>query len=111
MRASDLIGLDVRDADGKHLGVVTDLRCVQDGPVRGRLPTLRVQALVVSRRHFGAALGYDRRQRQGPWLVRVVVQLLHSRAVLVPWAAVAHTDGSIGLHPEDASRRSTPLRS
>jgi sporulation protein YlmC with PRC-barrel domain len=98
MRASDLIGLDVVDAAGDRLGMVTDLRCVQDGPLRGAMQAPRVSALIVSRRHTGSLLGYDRRAQQGPWLIRVIIQILHRDAVLVPWDNVAGHDGKIALN-------------
>jgi hypothetical protein len=99
MRASDLIGLDVLDADGHRVGVVTDLRCVQDGPLKGALQAPRIAALITSTRHTGSWLGYDRRSQQGPWLVRVVVQLLHRHAVLIPWDGVADVSGPVRLRP------------
>jgi hypothetical protein len=88
MRASDLIGREVHDADGTGIGVITDVRCVQDGPLRGTQASLRVDALLVSRHHTGSLLGYDRRRQQGPWLVRVVVAALHRRMQVIPWSAV-----------------------
>ncbi len=97
MRASDLFGLEVFDRTGHPLGVVTDLRCVLDGPVRGVLAAPRVDALIVSRRHTGSLLGYDRREQQGPWLVRAVVRWLHRDLVVVPWSAVVHHTGRIVL--------------
>jgi sporulation protein YlmC with PRC-barrel domain len=97
MRASDLIGLGVYDATGERLGIVTDLRCVQDGPLRGSMQAPRIAALIVSRRHTGSLLGYDRRAQQGPWLIRVLVQRLHRHAVLVPWDAVTDTHDRITL--------------
>jgi sporulation protein YlmC with PRC-barrel domain len=109
MRASDLIGQDVHNADGERLGVVTDLRCVQDGPVRGQLRALRVDALIVSRRHGGSLLGYDRRRDQGPWLIRIAVQRFHRHALAVPWSSVARFDGAIHLHPTTHKWEPTPL--
>ncbi|MBA3339204.1 MAG: PRC-barrel domain containing protein [Geodermatophilaceae bacterium] len=100
MRVSDLIGLDVHDAASAYLGVVTDLRCVQDGPLRGSMQAPRVSALIVGRRHLGSLLGYDRRAQQGPWLVRVIVQRLHRHNIMVPWDAVAGTDGHVILHAD-----------
>jgi sporulation protein YlmC with PRC-barrel domain len=97
MRASDLIGTGVRDSTGAHLGVVTDLRCVQDGPVRGSMAAPRVTALLVSGRHTGSLLGYDRRAQQGPWLVRTVVRFLHRHLLEVPWSAVESYDGTVVL--------------
>lgn len=97
MRASDLIGLEVIGAAGQRLGVVVDLRCVQDGPLRGAMQAPRVAALIVSGRHTGSFLGYDRRPQQGPWLIRTIVQFLHRHAVLIPWEAVADSAGPIVL--------------
>lgn len=93
MRASDLIGVDVVAADGHRLGIVTDLRCVLDGPLRGTLAQPRVSALIVSRRHTGSLLGYDRRDQQGPWLVRAVVRSLHRDMQIIPWDEVEFGDG------------------
>jgi hypothetical protein len=85
--------------------VVTDLRCVQDGPVRGVLAAPRVDALLVSRRHTGSLLGYDRRAQQGPWLVRIVVRWLHRGMVVIPWSAVAHHTGRIVLSLDASEAR------
>jgi hypothetical protein len=105
MKASDLIGLDVVDSGGRHLGVVTDLRCVQDGPLRGSMAAPRLDALVVSRRHTGSMLGYDRREQQGPWLVRAVVRWLHRDLAVIPWSAVADHTGRIALAVDAADLR------
>jgi hypothetical protein len=85
MRASELIGLPVLDRSGQHLGIVTDLRCVQDGPLRGAMAAPRVHAVIVSRRHTGALLGYDRRDQQGPWLIRIIIRWLHRRLRIIDW--------------------------
>ena len=97
MRASELIGRDVIDRAGCPIGVVTDLRCVQDGPLRGATATPRLDALLVSPRHTGAMLGYHRPAQHGPWLIRVIVERLHRRARLVPWSAVVAHDPQILL--------------
>lgn len=88
MRASDLIGREVQTADGTGVGVITDVRCVQDGPMRGTQAALRLDALLVSRHHTGSVLGYDRGRRQGPWVVRAIVGALHRHMQVVPWSAV-----------------------
>jgi hypothetical protein len=87
MRASDLIGREVVNADGDGIGVITDLRCVQDGPLRGSNASLRVDSMLVSRHHTGSVLGYDRR-KQGPMLVRLIVKYLHKDMVVIPWSAI-----------------------
>jgi PRC-barrel domain len=88
MRAADLIGREVMDGSGEPIGVITDVRCVQDGPLRGTNAALRVDALLISRHHHGSVLGYDRR-RQGPLLVRLIVGWLHRHMQIVPWSEIA----------------------
>jgi hypothetical protein len=98
MRAGELLGREVIDASGATVGVITDLRCVQDGPLRGTNAALRVDALLVSRHHTGSELGYDRR-RQGPWLVRIIVARLHRHMQVIPWSAVSDEGPPIRLKP------------
>lgn len=88
MKASDLLGRRVFDAQGADLGAVTDLRCVQDGPLRGSMAAPRVHVLIVSPRRVGSLLGYERRSHRGPWLIRVIVRRLHHRLIEVPWETV-----------------------
>jgi sporulation protein YlmC with PRC-barrel domain len=85
MKASDLIGQRVIDADGAELGVVTDLRCIQDGPLRGSMAAPRLSELIVSRHRAGSLLGYDRSEQQGPWLVRIIVRRLHRPLIFISW--------------------------
>jgi hypothetical protein len=59
---------------------------------------LRVDALVVSRWRTGSLLGYNRREQQGPWLVRVIVRQLHRRLTIIKWSAVEGYVGHITLN-------------
>lgn len=89
MRASDVIGRDVHDQDGRRLGHVIDLRCTPDeGRSTGGGTSLRITAVVVSRRHTGSQLGYDRHEQQGPWLIRAIVRRLHRDLQVVPTSSV-----------------------
>jgi len=97
MRASDLLGRPVLDASGTTLGRVIDLRCVQDGPLRGSMAAPSVHELIVSQRRVGSMLGYDRRDQQGPWLIRLIVRRLHRRLLVVPWEAVRLTEEGLVL--------------
>lgn len=97
MRANDLIGQEVLDRDGRRVGLVSDLRCVQDGPLRGAMQAPRIEALLVSTARMGAQLGYDRRDQQGPWLIRVVVRRLHRNLLIVPWSDVDDYAGPVRL--------------
>ncbi|HJQ01838.1 MAG TPA: hypothetical protein VJ851_09570 [Jatrophihabitans sp.] len=85
MRASELIGRPVVDPAGRPLGIVIDLRCVQDGPLRGNMAAPRVNQLVVSPRRAGSMLGYHRPEQRGPWLIRAVVRWLHRNLRMIDW--------------------------
>jgi hypothetical protein len=98
MRAHDLIGQEVFDADGQRVGVITDLRCIQDGPLRGTMALPRIDSLLVSRRHLGSLLGYDRREQQGPWLIRTIVRHLHRDLLVIPWSKVGSHTGPVELN-------------
>lgn len=103
MRLSELIGSEVVDARGRHLGRVLDVDAVQDGPLVegfGALP--RVTRLVVGRRGFLHRLGYDRAEMQGPWLLRAVFsRLARGQRDEVPWEAVESWGGrTVALRAE-----------
>jgi len=87
-RISDLLGASVAARDGREIGHVNDLRLAPGQAVRGVHVELVVEGLIVSDRHAGSMLGYDRRAEQGPWLVRAVVRRLHRNARYLPWSAV-----------------------
>lgn len=94
MRLSDLIGATVANGEGETLGVVTDVRLAQIGPVRGTLAELEVESLIVSTRHTGALFGYERGITRGPWLLRAITLWLHRNAFLLPWTEVSDVDAS-----------------
>jgi hypothetical protein len=51
-----------------------------------------VDGLIVGARVQGSMLGYDRREIQGPWLVRALVRLVNRDLAYVPWASVRRID-------------------
>ena len=94
MRLSEILGAEVRTADGERLGRVHDVRLIQDGPVLGEAgAAFRVHDLVVGRGSIGSRLGYDRGHREvkGPWLLRMVFGRRRPR--LIPWSAIRELDG------------------
>jgi sporulation protein YlmC with PRC-barrel domain len=91
-RLGELMGADVVAGDGTAVGHVTDVRLTPTNVVRGVHAELVVTGLVVSGRHTGSLLGYDRRSEQGPWIVRAAVRRLHRSARYVPWEAVQTID-------------------
>jgi sporulation protein YlmC with PRC-barrel domain len=86
LRLSELLGLDVVDPAGERVGSVADVRLVRDGPPQGLgLARLRVAGLVVSPRHGGRLLGYERTPLEGPWLVRTLVMAFNKGTHYLPW--------------------------
>ena len=71
MRLTDLLGSEVIDRTGRAIGVVTDVRLVQDGPVLGEHEAaFRVHGLVMGRSSIGAHMGFERRNVRGPWMLK-----------------------------------------
>lgn len=85
MRGSDLMGLPVVGPGGQPLGMVLDVRLVQDGPLLGGFAALRIQGFVVGHRRLAARLGYDRFDAQGPWLVAWLVGWVTRDTRYLPW--------------------------
>lgn len=75
-RLNDLLGAQVKGPDGGGRGQVMDVRAEQRD---GRLV---VAELVVGKDRPGSLLGYDRK-KQGPALIRIIVESLHRRSGLV----------------------------
>ena len=89
MRLSSILAARVVDTSGRSVGVVTDVRLVQDGPMLGTFgAALRVQGLIVNRHLFGAHMGFDRTNVRGPWLVKLVMGRLQRDPRFVPWEQV-----------------------
>jgi sporulation protein YlmC with PRC-barrel domain len=87
-RLSDLLGATVVTDDGEPVGHVNDVRLAPGQAVQGVRAELLVEGIVVSDRHAGSMLGYDRRDDQGPWLVRILVRRAHRNAQYLPWSAI-----------------------
>lgn len=97
MRLSDLLGCEVRDEDGTALGEISDVRIVQDGPVRAGLQAgFRLDALVVGRGGLAERLGYIRSRVNGPWVLRTLFTRLEQRAHVVLATDVLAWDVSEG---------------
>ena len=89
MRLTELLGAEVVDQAGRSAGRVHDVRLVQDGPpVGGFGAALRLDGLIVGRRAVGARLGYERSDRGGPLLVKLLAGWLHHDGRYVAWDRV-----------------------
>ncbi len=88
-----LLNLPVYSATGDCLGYVQDLRAEQDGPVMGSWGSaIRVKALIVTPRRWAATIGYEAGHSQGPYVLRSAANLLHRKAIIVPWEHIEQFD-------------------
>jgi hypothetical protein len=92
MRVSDLLECDVVDADGARVGQVRDVRLVMDGPLRGALAQLRLDAVIVGGDAVAGRLGYLRGGVQGPALIKAIMTRLERRARVYATAQIERWD-------------------
>lgn len=99
MRASDLLGREVFDAQGRKVGICFDVRCLIEEGSEGDRPKLRIGAVLVSPRRAGALLGYERGHTKGPGVLAALVGWFHRGSVMILWDDVAEhsTDGPVVL--------------
>jgi sporulation protein YlmC with PRC-barrel domain len=89
MRASDLLGSEVLDVRGEHVGHVRDLILVQDGPPIGPGgAAFRAHALGLGAPAIGVRLGF-RRDVRGPSPLRALFTALHNRMRVATWTEIA----------------------
>jgi sporulation protein YlmC with PRC-barrel domain len=88
-RLNDLLQLKAVTSSGENLGQVLDvrLRTVRQEPLE-----LVAVGLMVGRGRPGGYLGYDRGDKQGPWLLNRLVRWLHRHSGYVPMSDVGRAD-------------------
>ncbi len=85
LRVGTLCGRPVFGEDGR-IGIVMDVRVVQDGPMKdGINNSFRVDGLVVGRGQFVERLGLFRHRIRGPLLLRLLDRLVGPERKYVPW--------------------------
>jgi hypothetical protein len=90
-RLSRLTGMRIRLADGSGGDRVNDVRLGR-GAVRGHLPELVVDGLVVGRTRPGMRFGYDRNAQHGPWILQQLLGRLPRHNGYLRWSDVASVD-------------------
>ncbi|MDQ6875508.1 MAG: hypothetical protein M3042_10670 [Actinomycetota bacterium] len=109
MRASELIGAQVRCRDGVA-GSVIDLR-IDTGVSEGSpVHELGLAGLVVSPRRLGSTVGYDRQDDQRPKLLAWLVRRLHRHDRYIDWELVReHSGGVVRVEAAVADLPAVPL--
>ncbi|HXD28743.1 MAG TPA: PRC-barrel domain containing protein [Arthrobacter sp.] len=87
MILSDLLGSEVRDAQGQKVGLVADARFALNGPVRGSgsVAGARMIGLVVGRHGASRRMGYERRDVNRPWPLAQILGRRDRGSFLVLW--------------------------
>jgi sporulation protein YlmC with PRC-barrel domain len=88
-RASELLGRRVLGPDNVHRGHVSDLRVrthFVDDATGWHTGGMTVTDLILNQKATAVLLGYERRNKQGPWLLRLALRALRPTvAGTIPW--------------------------
>ncbi|WP_022882460.1 PRC-barrel domain-containing protein [Gryllotalpicola ginsengisoli] len=110
MRLSELLGRDLREADGSFVGHVVDVRLVLDGPPAASgtaaLADPVVHGLLVSPHTRESFLGYERTRVNRPAVIARFLQWRQRGTVLVLWRDVERVGDDIVLRA--GARRYSP---
>jgi sporulation protein YlmC with PRC-barrel domain len=106
MRLNDLLGYRVVDGTGDYIGVVADVRLVQDGPLLTSMRNaLRVDGLIVVENRTTRLFGYER--HVGPALLRWLSHRRLGQVWYLPWSDIDQlADGIVTLRTNRADLRS-----
>lgn len=89
MRATELLGCDVYDAEGTHIGNVHDLvfeNLGRPGDIGWRC---RLTGFACAQIAVGHRLGYGTGEMNGPWLLKTIFTRRHRRSIQFRWSDVA----------------------
>jgi hypothetical protein len=86
VRAGDLLGRPARDANGRDLGAIREIRA-EAVPRADGLPELVVRGVIVGRTRV-RLFGYQRHDQRGPGSLVALIRWLHRHSRYVEWADV-----------------------
>ena len=109
MLSSDLLGKPAWHDSGVKLGLVHDIRAVQDAPF-GTTGALRVTGIIIGRGSIGVRLGYGTAEQTGPALLHAIFGRRARRARHIPWDEFrVEPDRVVVTTPLDAMRHPSEL--
>jgi sporulation protein YlmC with PRC-barrel domain len=89
MILTDILGMDVLDADGMRLGEVSDVRFAVDSTPGRLLSRARLVGIIVSPRTASSFLGFERQNLTQPWPIAQLLRWRHRGSFLVLWEDIA----------------------
>jgi hypothetical protein len=93
MRAGELIGRPARDAAGRNLGAIREIR-TEATPRGDGLPELVVRGVIVGRTRV-RLFGYQRHDQRGPAVLVAFVRWVHRHSRYVAWDDLDLTETEI----------------
>lgn len=84
MKATDLLGAEAVDTDGRRLGRVHDIRLARSG----HDTPWHIDAVIVGPAALAYRLGYSEHAVTGPWLLAALARWLGRRNRPIPWNQV-----------------------
>lgn len=92
LRATELIGCAVLDADGELIGHVHDLRFETTSSEHTGWRSRLTGIACGKRAPLGHRLGYGTADMAGPWPLSVIFRRLRQRSIEIDWADVTRID-------------------
>ncbi|GGI45361.1 sporulation protein YlmC with PRC-barrel domain [Agromyces flavus] len=92
MILSEVLGAEVVDESGAHIGAVVDARFALDGAPGQLLAEPRLVGLLVSPRSRASMWGYERTDVNAPWPIAHYLRRVHRGLFLAAWHDVAMID-------------------
>jgi sporulation protein YlmC with PRC-barrel domain len=92
MKATELIGCDVYDVHGQHLGHVHDLRFESEGTPGNPGWRCVLTGLACGKISIGHRLGYGTGDMAGPWPLNIIFGRRRRRSLEIDWDNVDAVD-------------------
>ncbi|MGY4646559.1 PRC-barrel domain-containing protein [Mycobacterium sp. URHB0021] len=98
MQLSELLELPVRDAAGRQVGTVVDVRLAIEGDLDDRPDQPKLFGLIISPHTESSYLGYERADARRPKLLAALLRWRHRGTFLALWHDIANVSAeSVGL--------------
>ena len=110
MQLSELLELPVRDATGRQVGTVVDIRLAIDGDLDDHPDEPTLFGLIISPHTQSSYLGYERADARRPALLAELLRWRHRGTFLALWHDIAHVSTDSVVLRHDFERYSPVLR-
>ena len=110
MQLSELLELPVRDAAGRQVGTVVDIRLAIHGDLDDRPDEPTLFGLIISPHTQSSYLGYERSHARRPTLLAALLRWRHRGTFLTLWHDIARVSTESVMLRQSFDRYSPVLR-